>query len=183
MTEKVKITQEQGEAIERFLDSVDGDKERFLRMHVAGDGIVYWGDYCHPLNNLSIMKFAEILVNGYEVEPKFKIGDWVVHDSEQGAEVVREIRRSVIETNKRSHFYYRFRHATPEEIAERKEWELWDSIGREVGDFTEGDVGIFRNGMRVSDSGDLEKYYEYGDLIGFYPAESFVNFGDGDSNA
>lgn len=192
MTNKVKVTQEQGKVIKKFLDSIDGDKERFLRMHVAGEGIVYWGDYCESLNDLSIMEFAEILVNGYEIEPEpLQVGDWATRkksrriinrpsDREGVAFQIVEKGVGVLGSDGNKHAIGALRHATPDEIAEGQERQKWAEIDREVGEIRDGDIGIARNGAVLTDSEDLEHFYKHGDLVGLYPPESAITFGKGD---
>lgn len=62
MTEKVKVSRELATAIETALEYC-GSKNDVLQEHIDT-----WSDDCIPLNSLSFLELAEILVNGYEVE-------------------------------------------------------------------------------------------------------------------
>ncbi|RIJ64110.1 hypothetical protein [Rummeliibacillus sp. POC4] len=62
MTEKVKVSRELATAIETALEYCGG-KDEVLQEHIDT-----WSDDCIPLNSLSFLELAEILINGYEVE-------------------------------------------------------------------------------------------------------------------
>lgn len=59
--------------------------------------------------------------------------------------------------------------ATKEEI-------LWAELGREVGEFVEGDIGVGTPNNRYEDLSNLSTHYKNGSLKGFYPANSFIKF-------
>src|SRR5690625_7963427 len=70
---KVKLTQEQADAIERGI-KIYG-KSRIMNVH-ALDG---WVGNLNDLNGLTKDEIARALYVGYEVESEFKVGDWVYH--------------------------------------------------------------------------------------------------------
>lgn len=63
MCEKVKVNSQIAVALEGALDEYDGDKNLILQNHKYD-----WMEECIPLNNLTHLEFAEILIKGYEVE-------------------------------------------------------------------------------------------------------------------
>lgn len=65
---------------------------------------------------------------------------------------------------------------TPEEIALEENRRLFISLGRKVGEFKTGDVGISSNQDLIRNVGSLGRYYTEGHLTGFFPAEEFITF-------
>lgn len=160
MTEKVKLTREQADALDSFLEMTAG--VRFTELFKA-------------------IKY------GYEVKPEYKSGDWVVY---QGVGiprycVIKHVDETSVDTDhigengyKQTFGKDRIRHATPEEIKAEKERRLWSGIGREVGEFKPDDIGITKdnNTHYRNKPAMLTGLYKSGRLQGFYPAESFVSF-------
>lgn len=137
-------------------------------------------------------KLLNALVNGYEVEPAYKVGDWIVRLD--GTTFMNE--KAVVQVDKVSdiHLFYardigidkiRIRHATPEEIKAEKERRFWAKIGRKVGEFRIGDIRILDDGnsVRITDVDYARAKYIQGSLKGFFPVETFISFEECDSNA
>src|SRR5699024_4487920 len=131
--EKVKLTQEQADAIERGI-KIYG-KSRIMNDH-ALDG---WVGNLNDLNGLTKDEIARALYVGYEVESEFKSGDYVVNDigtiglieSVNGDHLKGVwIRDFDIPMNCTSNKIAR--HATPEEVEEVKERRWWAKHGRDV---------------------------------------------------
>ena|SRR5690625_750606 len=106
--EKVKVTKRESELIDSF-------KEDF-KMNFYG---------------MDFVKFVSALKDGYEVEPEFKVGDWVL------TKVTNHIGKITGFSNITNYYDIEgiqtdnIRHATPEEIAEEKERRWWKKHGRE----------------------------------------------------
>lgn len=68
--EKVKVSREVANAIEYLLKSASymDDKGRILSSHSSSNFNWRYDTPANGLNGVSVMKLAEILVNGYEVE-------------------------------------------------------------------------------------------------------------------
>jgi len=127
MTEKVKVTKEQAEAIEEFQKTV------------------------HELG-ISLDELKVIFESGYEVKPEFKVGDWFVYIGKDG-EVAEYIKKGFTGQVEAVHYgfitdgYHRFynseiRHATPSEITEEKERRWWKKHGREFRQLKQNDLII-----------------------------------------
>lgn len=144
-----------------------------------------------PIVDWTSAKVARALLIGYEAEETFKVGDWVVWETEYETLTlkiekikVRETGMKVFSTDEFSMEYIK-RHATPEEIKAEKERRVWKSIGREVREFRVGDAYENLNGLthtidRIERILVVEGLYEKGKLKGFYPVESSVSFGGGE---
>ncbi|MFD1205814.1 hypothetical protein ACFQ38_12005 [Sporosarcina contaminans] len=189
MTEKVKLTSEQATAIEYLRDTKFHD-EGIISSH-ARTPMGWEANYTEPLNGLPLLTLVDALRIGYEVEEEYKVGDWIVRlDGKRFAndEIAVQI-DSVGEFHltcegslavKRD----KVRHATPEEIKAEKERRVWAKIGREPGEFRDGDAYVHNSfTFRVHGAEDaiaLKGSYETGDIEGFYPAEYFISFGGGE---
>jgi len=185
MAEKLKLTQEQAEAIE------------VVRT------IIIPIEFANKLKGLSAAVILQAIKEGYDIKPQFKVGDWVVRVSEfrsyvenakyQNYQVnsvfrIQTILNSyAIDEHGTNHDLENIRHATTGEIKAEKERQLWKSIGREVGEFREGDIFLDRNGtcFEISEKHEFEdkikrasseSWYKTGESKGFYPAESFISF-------
>src|SRR5699024_4896974 len=79
--------------------------------------------------------------DGYEVEPEYEKGDWVIRDDHGTIGIVTSVGDGYIEYDGGCadgvHF---FRHATEEEIAQEKEERWWNKHGRDVGEYRENDI-------------------------------------------
>src|SRR5690625_814820 len=139
--EKVKLTQEQADAIERGI-KIYG-KSRIMNDH-ALDG---WVGNLNDLNGLTKDEIARALYVGYEVEPEIKVGDWVFIDFGEAGTEIGFIKGRINEPHSfyidKCHFganVNEARHATPEEIAKEKERRWWNKHGRDVWELKKGDV-------------------------------------------
>lgn len=202
MTEKVKITQEVADAIERLRNAEYSDYG--IVVHVASEGPSNH-DNGDPTEGRILRnwiyddaenadKLLDALRNGYEVEPKpLEIGQWKRYRKNYNEVSVGEITGCRIDKG-----WVEFDDgvrvaisnvqgdATPEEIANEKERRLWKSIGREVGEFKAGDAYKHRNYLLLSRVGEVEgtkEIYEAGKITGFFPVESFISFEEVEPNA
>ncbi|MBD7984430.1 hypothetical protein H9649_07555 [Sporosarcina sp. Sa2YVA2] len=186
MIEKVKITAEQAEmlkAYKRISDKETGKKlndlEFFIEMRHT------FVDSFECLKGFTIEEFAKLLYvrNSYEIEPQYKVGDWVVNSANgRFAKVERVAPDRVWVDDEKARYFLKssLRHATPEEIKAEKERRVWAGIGRENIGFKQGDVAVDKAGYFYTDKSDIEEVYAEAALKGFYPAESFIEFGGGE---
>lgn len=149
--EKVKLTKAQADAIEWALSESTTYKngpELLLQNHGHSQ---FTNELflirLEPLNSLNTLNLAKALIVGYEVEPEFKVGDWVVHDlNKKTQKIIRKANpasgdcgKFILENEKGVLPAY-LRHATPEEIKQEKERRFWKGLGREVNEYKIGDV-------------------------------------------
>lgn len=192
MAEKVKITQEQANALE-WLQKIEGEEMgweqgRLIKSHAKD--INDWHDEAIALRGMPLLTLVDALRIGYEIEPEYKVGDWIAftegHEKSGRVYQVAQLTENLANIDYADGFaswwpINEFRHATPEEIRTEKERRLWKTIGREVGEFKDKDKGIHACGVSIHDKSSIKKCYEGGTLKGFYPAESFISFEEGDS--
>lgn len=147
---KVKLTQEQADAIEIIKENKPTKLEADIRTQLYKHWV---SDKFKCLNSLSLDDFLSALYAdaGYEVEPEFKVGDWVHVMGifrDRSPEVARVTEVSVdrivldngFDLGRGSITPDRVRHATPEEIAEEKERRWWKKHGREVWEIRKDDL-------------------------------------------
>lgn len=187
MTEKVKITQEQAKAIEWLVTFMKREHSDVITLHAKNDD--KWVNGALNLNGMSLLTLVDALRIGYEIEPKYKVGDWVVSENphfDQSKLIIGKIYTNELgdydvdrgEKTDLSFLSDAWRHATLEEIKTEKERRLWKSIGRKVGEFKDNDVAIGTHGNTYrSNPGMVSALYKLGRLKGFYPAESFIMVG------
>ncbi|MEC5422363.1 hypothetical protein QGM71_02515 [Virgibacillus sp. C22-A2] len=140
--EKVKLTQEQADAIYQWRKCSEKDDSELVEKHIQGWVL----ETDQPLNDLDLDDFIKALYVGYEVEPEFEVGDWVVHDlNKTPRKILRESNHAngdcgkfVLE-DKWGVLPDFLRHATPKEIKQEKERRWWSKHGREVWVIKEGD--------------------------------------------
>jgi|SRR5690625_1991822 len=157
--EKVKITQEQADAIVKQVNK--GSEENLLVDHARRSG---WINEFSCLNSLTQMDMARALLNGYEVKPEFKVGDWVTNKTTMDTIEIDAPNADFLNKNY-SHGKH-FRHATPEEIAKEKERRWWAKHDRDVWEIKKDDSLIH----------DTER--EYPDII-FEVGDFNIHFTDG----
>ena len=142
---KVKITQEQADAIEKAW-KMSGNKVFIIRMHDRDGSVLIDGR--EQLGDISTDTLIKALYIGYEVELEFEEGQWVALDDYASRPIIAKILEIDIEGDGRlrldwsDHCYWdkeRIRHATPSEIAEEKERRFWKKHGRDVWELREGD--------------------------------------------
>ena len=167
--EKLKITREQEKAIEWYRENFtnEGAIQDFIRDR-------------HPaLSEFTTEQFALLFLEWYEVEPEFKVGDWVIFTDEPEDEPIfgRINKNMIVEwdddvTNNYDEIQKLYkeghlRHATPEEIAEEKERRWWASHGRDVWELKTGDVlwdPVLKGAVVVDHIDDMgQVHYSNGD--------------------
>ncbi|RFA36207.1 hypothetical protein CAI16_05285 [Virgibacillus dokdonensis] len=143
--EKVKVTQDQADALERT-----GDKGDVLATHIKY-GWVHHDNEC--LNSLSIDEMARALYVGYEVIPSFKAGDWIVHEQSGYIGIITKITngRYVYGDARQDGFLAGFaqevlRHATESEVAEEIQRRWWKNYDRDVWELKPKDVLVAEDG-------------------------------------
>lgn len=170
--EKVKLTEWQKDAIEDL--EQEYLKGNIVRQHVLGR----WGDAYNSLNKLNLDEIVRALYVGYEVELPIKVGDWIFNCKTGEISKVIRIDSDYAEVEEQRVFMFDYsRHATPEEIKAEQERRVWSEIGREVGEFRDGDAAVADEGNVLRNPDNIQKHYACGKLTGFYPAESFISFG------
>lgn len=142
MTEKVKITAEQANAIELYLTRHSAST--LINNHAKStynNGWLVDGEY-YALNSLTQSVMAKALYIGYEVEPEpCRVGDWLY---DPGSEIIGEVGEDLViwgDGIKSTRVYVEkllksndIRHATPEEIQAEKERRNRKWAGIEEGD-------------------------------------------------
>lgn len=145
--EKVKLTKEQANAIEWALQKENEySPDRLLRLRSSDNANFH--NELYPLNDIDIAVLARALYIGYEVEPEFKVGDWVVYKHNNTIwEIIGELYGGKVHYDitrggkyKGSVHKDHIRLATPEEIEKEKERRWWAKHGREVWELREGDL-------------------------------------------
>lgn len=193
MTEKVKLTKKQAKGIEVMRKKWDND-ESLIRTHASYPNAWVSGD-AKNLNGMPLLTLVDALRIGYEVEPEFEPWQMVKYDKTGCGDYVFGL-FSRYEGN-RVYAYWdndtvtdwmeaeRVTPATSEEIKAEQERRVWAGIGREVGEFRGGDRYVYHNGVTAvvgvkNHRMTAKAAYESGQLKGFYPAESFIEFGGGE---
>jgi len=180
MSEKVILTKKQAEAIEIFKNDARDTLEYIAKRKIENNPPF---KHCYkPFNDMTIDDIALAAFSGYEIEQsKFEVGDVVVGlKSGSLFKITGEIGKNFYGTRLKDgepNFLLdseMIRHATKEEI-------FWAELGREVGEFREGDITLTIHSTEYRiDSKDtiLDEKDEYskGKLKGFYPTESFKLF-------
>lgn len=125
--EKIILTKKQANVIENFKDGFD-----------------------NIMNGLTYDDFIKAVKDGYEVEPEFKVGDWVVHKNGNPFNTYLKPLAVKITSVKKDNVYYaedcnvtyseRIRHATPSEIAKEKERRFFAKHGRESWELRHNDI-------------------------------------------
>lgn len=165
MSEKVKLTQEQADEIEKI-------KRVGLPCRWKKDG---WEiDRSKVLNNLNLNNFLEAIYGDYEIYQEFKDGEYIVYENDivKNTMKIIELIGEYIKVEPIYKGFTRYnlvnvnspliRHATPEEITEEKERRWWANHNRDVWDLKQEDVVIDRfNRIREVDEDD-------GDTVSFF---------------
>src|SRR5699024_4499260 len=87
-----------------------------------------------------LKKVIEIIERGYEVDPEYKVGDWVVHKDKGEIGKVVEVSDLNTSIEYYSDSHSKFRYATESEIKEEKQRRWWNAHGRDVWELKEGDI-------------------------------------------
>src|SRR5690606_17331433 len=196
--EKVKVTREQAEAIEFA-------KKNHPNIDIV-KAYVNYRDWrlCGELDSLKLLEFDDLikaLYNGYEVEPEFKVGDWVVIDYKEHGTKVGKIKGYIkkdafyIDNNHAAGSIMNTRHATPEEIVAEKERRWWAKHGRDVWELREGDIlfdalySVFQEVLRINgteitwfdgDKASMDYVKERCKVVCFAENRLDGDFGEGD---
>ena len=133
MSDKVKLTGEQAEAIRSIRGDMNGG---FTPGNIRTQLKKQWMSKPYAtLNELPFEQFIVAVLGDYEVEPIFEVGDWVV-DRRSAYKIISKHHADYL--NKEVH--PEVRHATPEEIAEEKQCRWWAKHGREAWELRKGDI-------------------------------------------
>lgn len=133
--EKVKLTQEQADAVVMF------KKEQFKALKREKKKPSHnLSDWALPLFELDADDIQNALFEGYEVEPEFYVGDWVNHRLHGFGKVI-EVNKTTLEIYRSSgdeegaYVWHKknVRHATKQEA-----W--WAKHGRNVWELKPGDI-------------------------------------------
>lgn len=143
--EKVKVTQEQAGAVEWFKK-----------------------EHQEKLGDMSLRSFYDALRYGYEVEPEYKVGEYIVYenevvkntmkiiDIEAGDILVEPIYEGFENYNRVSVTSPSIRYATPSEIAKEKERRFFARNGRKPWELLEDDILEYLGDLLIVDSFDSE---------------------------
>lgn len=143
--QKVKLTREQADALEELLEY--NAKIDILREKIRSseeDNIYADNNKNIVFKHLNDEQLLKALYIGYEVKPKFKVGDWVVNRSSGEVDKVVDVEYETgmiyvsgwaIKVKESL-----LRHATDEEIAKEKRIEWWAKHDREEYEFRKNDV-------------------------------------------
>ena len=143
---KVRLTQEQADAIE-------GIKEYQRKLLNSGEHRIM--EEFKDLRSLTTDEFMDALYIGYEVEPEFKVGDWII-DEFSGSMTIIENAGYANDLNNDSN---NIRKATKEEIAKEKQRRWWAKHGRDVWELKTKDVLKFGKRILVVTNVDHNKVY------------------------
>src|SRR5690625_443671 len=140
--EKVKLTPEQANAIKKWIN-----KELLIIAKASG---LFEHSTDESIAELTMEQLVKALYIGYEVEPEFKKGDYVMvkwknREKEEFYRVVSidpwgSIQIETLDGVPNVSGHENTRHATPSEIAEEKERRFWNKFGREVNEYRAGDI-------------------------------------------
>jgi len=132
--EKVKITQEQVKLIEDQRNKMEDYKIVKTFAEMVGESS----------NRIHIDELIRALYVGYEVEPEFEQGDWIVINGETVRIIISSRSGYMLDGGygeKANHIIREFaRHATAEEIATEKQRRWWARHDRDVWELRKGDV-------------------------------------------
>lgn len=156
--EKQIITREQAEALNEIFEKTAFTKDELIDLY-AETGLY------RSLRDLSVSELAKALYIGYEVEPEFKVGDWVFWETKSNGPIPKTafkienfIKNGVYPDEWPSPYagggpipIEELRHATPEEIEKEKERRWWAKHGRDVWELREGDLlyGLYKQFYEV----------------------------------
>lgn len=151
--EKVIITQDQANAIEGIRNHHRYELERFKKNPSRFAG------WLLPIKEMDVLDIEKAFRGDYEVEPEYKVGDWVVNKNLANIGKIKNI-----ELLKSGEEYFRGfwsngspmhclkgnlkRHATPEEIEQGKERRWWAEQGRKPWSLRMYDCLISKNKVK-----------------------------------
>jgi phage regulator Rha-like protein len=140
--EKVKVSREQAEAIEELTKVLFNPT--IVITHIRDR---FRDEKTECINSMPVDSLIRALYIGYEVEPEFKVGDWVAFDNRKDEVAIRKIERINDQFGDGLYAHWKngsmrlsgLRHATPSEIAEEKERRFFARYGREPWELRKGD--------------------------------------------
>ena|SRR5690625_824044 len=152
--EKVKLTQEQADLLEE--KTIKMSRDKIVNTFVKINGI--------SSSHFHLDELIRALYIGYEVEPEFKVGDWVIRTLDLGRyhEKGRVFQIAnfddwgniYADDGGPSHMPGSLRHATPEEVSKEKQRRWWSKHNRGLWELREGDV------LKADDGGYLVEVCE-----------------------
>ncbi|WP_274853231.1 hypothetical protein [Bacillus methanolicus] len=179
--EKVKLTPEQAEAIEFALNTERlayyQNPDALLDSHIRSKQFLH---ELEPLKEIDNVTLAKALYIGYEVEPEFKVEDWVKFETLEGIYVYGKIEKINEFGSAEAQWsdgkgggvpLYELERMTPEEISTEKERRKWETIGRKVGEYKTNDIvyhekygyGVYAHGQMIEPF-NQEKFYGWFDV-------------------
>lgn len=102
----VKVSKELADALKKALSYENGNEDGVLLYHsemIISDGGFEWTNECEPLNDLSPLELAKILIEGWEVEksPEEKVREiyneyvdkmrYAPYETEEVCEIITEV--------------------------------------------------------------------------------------------
>ena len=165
MSELIKLTQEQAEAIEKWVSKEDLIKSKLVGLLEHGKD--------EPVAELTLETLVKALYIGYEVEETFEVGDWVVYNHDNTVwEVIGELYGGKVHyditrngKHKGSVHKDHIRLATPSEIVEEKQRRWWAGHGRDAWELKENDLLISKHDRHSCQVKFVEAADEYGVLL------------------
>lgn len=142
--EKVKITKKQEEAM---------DLTPFDLIHDLYHGHYYYKG-THEEQEQDVLKVLKAYINGYEVEPEFKVGDWIYNTkAKRVAQIDHRFGNGdeLWVDDEEFNFYHLndSRHAIQDEIKQEKERRWWKLHGRNPWELKERDVLTYKESDRT----------------------------------
>lgn len=130
--EKVKITRELADELNDWMTREK--KDSIIRCHAHG--------YMQTslIHKIKLDELIRALYIGYEVEPEFKVGDWVKSRHGIGTGKITDIRLGYHTDFGMVAASDDIRHATPEEIATEKTRRWWKKNNRYEWELMKGDI-------------------------------------------
>ena len=165
--EKVKVTAKQAAEIEHYKQKGEEQIDYLIDIHSLNK---------RPDLAIAKMKPSQLvraLHFGYEVEPEFKVGDWVVNANGTIGKIT-----NINEFGEFEGFWEKtemlcekdnfVRHATPSEIAEEKERRWWAKHGRNLWELRKGDLLIDKHFGKIAEVREVEdKHYLIGAITSY----------------
>jgi hypothetical protein len=188
MSRVVTITMEQEKAINEHLKGmgVDGIINHILELKLK-----LYDEHSVTTPSLSLlsqMKLTDLIYalhGDYEIEkPKVKVGEWATNTGCNHTFKVYAVTDRQVVRKEDAEFWdiasmtsirwYPIENTIPA----TKEEVFWAEMGREVGEFKEGDVRLINDYSSVYTTATVvaKNEYDNGELTGFYPVESFKRF-------
>lgn len=168
--EKVKLTQEQADAIKKL--KAEASNKEIIYMNTSPFGGIHLDKDKQTIFEMDLDELIRALYIGYEVESEFKVGDWVVtSDFLEPIRKVKEVNDRLLVDNTGIVWrdFGEIRHATPEEIAKEKERRWWKKHNREVWELKDYDL------LKGLSTGLIYQVFIYGDDLYVATRETFEN--------